>query len=80
MICARQGCERQARGDEYCSVFCAKIDAGVITEAEDKIEKKEARVRRNEIRVDAENTSVNRERHVGPAARRSSRRVRRTSG
>jgi hypothetical protein len=76
MICARQGCERQARGDEYCSVFCAKIDAGVITEAEDKRNAREARQKRDEIRVDAENTSVNRPRHIGP----SRHKIRRTSG
>jgi hypothetical protein len=49
---------------------------GVITDEQDKVEKKEARVRRNEIRVDAENTSVNRSRHIGP----SRHKIRRTSG
>lgn len=75
-ICARSGCERQARGDEYCSVFCAKIDFGLITEEEDKLNAREARRLREEIRVEVENTSVNRPRHVGPAKHR----VRRTSG
>jgi hypothetical protein len=49
---------------------------GVITEEQDKIEKKEARVRRNEIRVDVENVNINRPRHIGP----SRHKVRRTSG
>lgn len=76
MICARHGCERQARGDDFCSVHCCKVAMGVITDEQDKVEKKEARVRRNEIRVDAENTSVNRSRHIGP----SRHKIRRTSG
>jgi hypothetical protein len=75
-LCARQGCNRHARGDEYCSVSCAKVAAGVITEEEDKQEKKDARQRREEIRVDVANTKVNRARHIGP----SRHRIRRTSG
>jgi hypothetical protein len=29
-VCAREGCKRQARGDEFCGQLCAKIAHGVI--------------------------------------------------
>ena len=30
MICAREGCSRVARRDEFCGTFCAKLHYGLI--------------------------------------------------
>lgn len=34
MICAREGCTKQALEDEFCSTACCKVVHGVMTEGE----------------------------------------------
>lgn len=80
--CRRQGCNRPAKGDEFCGTLCAKIHHGVIEY--DPNASKRRRTRNRAIRkirataenphtVEATNTHANRPRHQGPTTRRKKR-------
>lgn len=70
--CAREGCTRWARGDDFCSRRCSELAAGIRTQEQDLENRRiRDRIRRQEdeptILVD--NTHVNRPRHHGPSVR-----------
>lgn len=76
--CARVGCRRQAKGDEFCSSTCCQIASDVEFAPKDRTRNERrayaARVRRLEKKIGGTdvavvNERVNAPRHEGPGAR-----------
>ena len=83
MKCAREGCEREAVADEFCSSLCAKRHHGVVTDDElERGKRARAKARRKApdgyVYFPREFENRNRDRHEGPQTRAGHRRP--TSG